>query len=114
MTETFYAPTLLDFLNQRLDPEDIDVLARYGASSGIPGLTYTRETVALYDRYESDVWDRLRDDADAYGHKSVLAYIASFGGAEHVSDSDGFKNLLVWAVAESYAVSELLESEDQE
>jgi hypothetical protein len=106
--------TFADYLNSRICRSDVDTLAQHGASAGVPGLVYTSETTALYDLCEDDLWKIMADDADSFGRESALAHIASFNGADGVGSSDGFKNLVVWAAAESLALRDELNPECDE
>lgn len=78
-------------------------LARHGAEGGFPGLTYYRDTVALYDAHGPEIWEALAEDADAMGLAHPLALIASFGGAGNVYSAAQLANLLVWYMAERIA-----------
>ena len=47
------APTTFQaWLQETLDPDQIADLARYGADTGWPGLTYTADCEELYDIYD--------------------------------------------------------------
>jgi hypothetical protein len=78
-------------------------LARGGADAGFPGLTYYRDTVALYEAHAEEIWEALAEDADSLGEPHPLALIATFGGAAHVGSSDQLANLLTWYMAERIA-----------
>ena len=39
-----------DWLTETLDADQLADLARYGADTGWPGMTYTADCVELYDR----------------------------------------------------------------
>jgi hypothetical protein len=82
---------------------ELQDLARYGANTGWQGLTYYNDTVALYDKFNVEIWTALYEDAESFGAKNAIAFIADFGGADSVSDDDTFKNLLVWYMAERTA-----------
>ena len=92
-----------DWLNDRLDREQLEDLARYGAAAGWPGLTYYTETGRLYDRHHEEVWDALAEDADDFGYPSIPAYLATFSTARQVTDDATTRNALVWYLAERTA-----------
>lgn len=78
-------------------------LAKHGADSGWPGLTYYADTSALYDAHEDEIWEALYDDTQSFGLDHPLAFIATLGGAQHVGSQAQFANLLVWYMAERVA-----------
>jgi hypothetical protein len=86
-------------------------LAAHGADAGWPGLTYYRDTAALYEQYAGEIWSLACDLADDLGEPHALAMIASFRGARDVSSHDQFANLMVWFAAEEYCRRDADESE---
>jgi hypothetical protein len=84
-------------------PESIEDIAEHGCSGGYPELTYYRDTVALYEEYEDEIWDALDEDYKSFGMKNSLELIASFGGAGDVGSNEQFQNLLTWYLAERTA-----------
>ena len=78
-------------------------LAAHGADAGWPGLTYYRDTSAMYGDHEAEIWDALAEDADEMGLPHPLALIATFVGAGNVGNEDQFANLLCWYMAERIA-----------
>lgn len=78
-------------------------IAEHGCACGFSGLTYYKDTCALYEEYQDEIWDALDEDADASGENSPLALVESFNGAENVGSDDQFRNLLVWYLAERIA-----------
>ncbi len=78
-------------------------IADHGADAGYPYITYTADTVELYDQFESDIYDMLNDDADDMGYDNVEALIATFGRSDMLSWPEGRKNLLVWYACERLA-----------
>lgn len=95
--------TFREWLAEMLDAEQIEDLATHGADAGWPGLTYYRETRALYERFEGEIWEALERDAEDFGASSPLALVATFGGAGNVHGDDQLRNLLVWYMAERVA-----------
>lgn len=83
--------------------ETLRYVAQHGADTGHPGLTYYRDTVALYEAHEGEIWDALHEDAGEMGLDHPLALIATFGGAVNVGSQDQLANLLVWYMAERIA-----------
>lgn len=105
MCNTHNPDTFREWMLKQFEGEEdtIHDIARYGCSAGFSGLIYTRDTVALYDEYTSEIWDWLREAADEYGYSCALAYAADFNGADSVTDADSLANLLLWAYAEHTA-----------
>ena len=66
-------------------------------------MTYYRDTVALYDKFNHEIWDALYEDTESFGAPNVVALISTFGGADSVASDETFKNLLVWYMAERTA-----------
>jgi len=97
------AKTFRAWLSANLDKGQLRDLAEQGAPMGFPGLTYYKDTAALYDKFHEEIWSALDDDASGMGHKNILEMLGTFGGAENVENDVTFKNLLVWYMAERIA-----------
>jgi hypothetical protein len=78
-------------------------IANHGADAGYPCITYTRDTVKIFDRFGHEIWDMAVDDAESMGCKNVAEMIAGFGRADMLSGLDQFKNLMVWYACEKLA-----------
>lgn len=91
--------TFSDWFKDNLNDYAEDI-SNHGADAGFPCITYTSDCVALYNRFESDIWDMLREDADDMGLKSPVHLIAMFQRIDMASTPEGFKNLLVWYACE--------------
>jgi hypothetical protein len=96
------AKTFKQWMTANLTRGEMRDLVENGADSGWPGLTYTRDTVVLYDKYEEEIWERLNALADDLG-EHPMKMVAGFGRADMATSGDGFKNLLVWFMAEETA-----------
>jgi hypothetical protein len=83
--------------------EELAGVREGGANAGFSGFIYYKDTVKFYDENEEEIWEALEEDAEGTGMKNALSLIASFSGAEHVSDSATFKNLLAWYALERVA-----------
>ena len=86
-----YQPSFYEWMVENLDDDDVTVLRKYGAESGIAGLTYDSDTTELFDRYP-DIESIARSEGFLDTKRAKEAY-----------DSDQFKTLAVWFVAEFYA-----------
>lgn len=103
MTDQTDPATFRDLI-AALDPADLDTLATHGAGSGIPGMIYTTDLLALYDRHRDELWQRVASDADDFGSRSALHLLGTLDTeTARVDDHDGLATLLVWYVAESIA-----------
>ena len=82
-----HAPkTFRAWLTEMLDAEQIEDLARHGADTGWPGLTYTSDCVELFERYEEEIREALNEDAEAFGYaKMVLMSRIVFRGCGYRS-----------------------------
>ena len=93
--ETFH-----DWLQETLDADQLADLARYGADTGWPGMTYTADCVELYDRYADEIREALNEDAEAFGYECPEALVATFARRDMLWSEDGRRSLLVWYLAE--------------
>ena len=78
-------------------------IARHGADAGYPHITYTSDTVKLFDQFGDEIWEMANDDAESMGCKNVAEMIAGFGRADMLGSLDQFKNLMVWYACEALA-----------
>lgn len=78
-------------------------IAIHGADCGFPGITYTSDTVKLFDRFGEEIWNMAVENADEFGCKNVSEFIAGFRRADMLSDLNTFKNLMVWFACEALA-----------
>ena len=78
-------------------------IAEHGADAGYPYITYTSDTVKIYNKYEEEIWEKLNDEKEEMGLKSVPELIASFHRIDMADEPAQFKNLLVWFMCEEYA-----------
>ena len=95
--------TFLAWLTETLDPDQLADLARYGADTGWPGLTYTTDCVELYDCYADEIREALNEDAEDFGYDHPEALVATFARSDMLWSEDGRKSLLVWFIAERTA-----------
>ncbi|PSF33932.1 hypothetical protein C7H19_19270 [Aphanothece hegewaldii CCALA 016] len=78
-------------------------IALHGADGGFPYITYTSDTVKIFDKFADEIWDMAVEDAEDTGYKNVAAMIAEFGRSDMLDDFDSFKNLMVWYACEKFA-----------
>lgn len=78
-------------------------IASHGADAGYPWITYTSDTVAIFDKFGPEIWDMAVEDASDLGCKNVADMIAGFGRADMLEGFDQFKNLMVWYACEKIA-----------
>lgn len=78
-------------------------IASHGADCGFPWITYTSDTVRLFDKFGHEIWDMATEESDDLGCKNVAEMIAGFGRADMLSGLDQFKNLMVWYACEKVA-----------
>lgn len=104
--------TSKEFMQHHLD-DSIEDIANHGADAGYPWLTYTVDTVRLFDRYGDEIREIARHEAEAMGCKNVAEFIAGFRREDMLETLDTTKNLLVWFAAETYARQIMEEREER-
>ena len=95
--------TFKEWMLANFDQTELADLCNHGAQNGFHGLIYYTETSALYNQYQSDIWDALYEEYESLDYKSILELISSFNGSIQVNSDEQFKNLLVWVAAEKIA-----------
>ena len=78
-------------------------IASYGCDAGFPGITYTSDCVDLYNRFEDEIYDSLREEAENSGFDSVDAFTATFNRKDMLNEPNQRKTLLVWYMCERLA-----------
>lgn len=100
--------------NNDTDSNYLEDLATHGAASGFPGLTYYKDTCALYDRYTEELWEALCHIAENWDGNSILEMISSCTASKAIDSDTTLKNFIVWLVAEHYAAEYLLNREESD
>lgn len=77
-------------------------IARHGADAGYSHITYTSDTVKIFDKFGAEIWEMAVEDAEEMG-ENACAMIAGFKRADMISGLDQFKNLMVWYACEKVA-----------
>ena len=89
--------TFKQWLKDTYAIEELKEIAEYGCESGVAGgMVYYNETCALYDKHAEELHDVLWHYEKDFG--VLPEYII-----KHLGDLTGFKNAMVWFVAEFYA-----------
>jgi hypothetical protein len=78
-------------------------IAGHGADAGFPCITYTSDTVKIFDRFGDDIWNMAVEEANEFGCKNVADMIAGFQRSDMLDDLATFKNLMVWFACETLA-----------
>lgn len=78
-------------------------IANHGADAGYPEITYTSDTVKIFDEYDAEIWEMAVEDADEFGYKNVAEMISKFIRTDMLVTVDGFKNLMIWYACEKIA-----------
>lgn len=94
--------TFKEFLHKHL-ADNLEDIANHGTDAGYAYLTYTVDTVLLFDKYGDEIWDLAQEESESLGYKNVAEMIAGFRRADMLYSLDTFKNLMVWYAAETYA-----------
>ena len=89
--------TFKQWMHSTYDRQELLDIAQYGCESGTAGgMIYYTETNKLYDLHAEELHDVLHNYEQETG--TVPEYIIKYLG-----DLTGFKNAMVWFVAELYA-----------
>jgi hypothetical protein len=78
-------------------------IASHGADCGYPYITYTWDTVKIFDKFAREIWDMAVEDAGSLGCRNVCEMIAGFRRSDMIDDIDQFKCLMVWFACEKVA-----------
>src|SRR5882672_1295147 len=78
-------------------------IASHGADAGYPCITYTSDTVAVFNKFADEIWDMAYEDSEEFGHKNVAEFIGTFRRDDMLSGFDQFRNLMVWYACEKVA-----------
>jgi hypothetical protein len=78
-------------------------IANHGADAGYPHITYTSDTVKVFDKFAGEIWDLAVQEASDMGCKNVCEMIAGFARSDMTAEIDRFKNLMVWFACETVA-----------
>lgn len=89
--------TFKQWLFDTYDRQELSEIANNGCASGVAGgMIYYSETCDLYDKHAEELHDALYDWEQQTGSPPEFLI-------EHLGCLTGFKNAVVWAVAEMYA-----------
>jgi hypothetical protein len=80
-------------------------IARHGCVTGFNGLIYYKETCALHDQYEDEVWEVAFQMAQETGEEPLYAF-------RTCGNLNSLKNELVWNAVEYYC-GKILEKEEE-
>jgi len=94
--------TFRDWFKANLSEYASDIV-NHGAAGGFPYITYTNDTVELFDKFGEEIWEMAVQDAEDMGCKNVAEMISGFGRADMLGDWNTFKNLMVWYACETVA-----------
>jgi hypothetical protein len=89
------------------DSEELSEITKHGCVSGCAGgLIYYSDTCAFYDAFDQELHDKLGEWIDEIGETPEFI-------TKELGYANGFKNALVWFVAEQYA-GEILQTRECE
>jgi hypothetical protein len=94
--------TFKAWFNENLK-DDAASIASHGADCGFPHITYTSDTVELFDRFGDEIWEMAADEARNLGYPTISAFISDFRRKDMMESLDQFKNLMVWFACEKLA-----------
>jgi hypothetical protein len=89
--------TFYDFMKASYDYQDLKDIAENGCVNVAPGgLIYYHETIAMYDKFSDELHDKLDEWINEIGETPDFI-------VKELGNATGFKNAMVWFVAEQYA-----------
>lgn len=85
-----------DFM-KTYNTQELREIAEHGCVSGCAnGLVYYSDTIAFYDAFDDELHEQLADWVNCVGEQPDFI-------AKELGNATGFKNAVVWFVAEKYA-----------
>ena len=81
------ATSFQSWFNPNLKAHARDI-ARQGADCGFPSITYTSDTVCIFDRFADEIWAMAVADAEEFGHTNVcemIAWLQALGHARQIT-----------------------------
>ena len=90
-------------LKENYEMSDIESIAEGNLINGISGFIYYSETCDFYEKHKSEIWEMLEEDAEEFGYKSVVSFIATFNNQPQSHTQ--YQNLLCWYAVEREARS---------
>ena len=85
-----------DFM-KTYDTQELREIAEHGCVSGCAnGLVYYSDTIAFYDAFCDELHEKLGEWIDEIGENPDFI-------TKELGNATGFKNAMVWFIAESYA-----------
>jgi hypothetical protein len=98
--------TFYDYMKS-YDTDDLKAIIEHGCVSGCAyGLIYYKDTCAFYDQFDDELHTKLGEWIDEIGENPSFI-------TDQLGFAYGFKNALVWFVAEQYA-NEILQTQECE
>jgi hypothetical protein len=95
--------TFRNWMKANFNKGELRDMVEHGVDTGWQGLTYYRDTIALYNKFADEIWEALYEDAEAFGSPNIVAFIGEFKIANQITSAASFKNALVWYMAERIA-----------
>ena len=93
--------TLRAFMEAEFETEEFADLA-YGIDGGFARFTHNNDLLALYERYQEEIWTLARQTAEDFGQET-MEFVAGLGGGGRIDDHLSLATWLVWFAAEHYA-----------
>src|SRR5262249_40043066 len=83
--------TFREWFKENLGDSAHDIAA-HGADAGYPHITYTSDTVALFNQFGDEIWEMAVEDAGAMGDRNVAEVVVHFNRGDMVDSLGTFKN----------------------
>lgn len=109
------ATTLVGWMRETFDAEDLAGISRYGCGEGWAEITYTQDIVRNHDAFEREVWEAVMEMAAEAGAASPVALAAETGERAGLSMTslDDMKTAALWLAVEFWA-GRLVDEEEGE
>ena len=91
-----------EWLKTNLTKEDLTDIAENGLDNNFyDGMSYYKDRVELYQKFESDIWKSVFDDAESQGENNHFSCLAQCSALNNMRDLRSLKIALVAYAAES-------------
>jgi hypothetical protein len=97
------AKTFEHWLTRRFCRRELKDMLDHGVNGGWEGLTYYKDTTALYAKFKEEIWEHIIEESEMMGCSNPFAYLATLPIADWTNNVVTMENRLVWYMAESMA-----------
>ncbi|HDY88034.1 MAG TPA: hypothetical protein ENH82_07985 [bacterium] len=95
--------TFKEWMEKQYDKQELKDMIEHGVDGGFSGLIYYSETVELFEEHKEEIFDKLVEQAEEFGHANVYEMLGTFYKDHMPGNYSQFANQLVWYMAEETA-----------